>query len=132
MGFRLRGTVLEPGRLAVGALQVSKRGMVVVLRGVATGTEHVKAVGSVEEPGSRAFLVKQGRHSVVCQLDLKGFSRELAVISGRSSTVEIMNRIVSEHGSVPKDWLPPFYEAALTPALKSPNANSITPSKGAP
>jgi type IV secretion system protein VirB4 len=84
------------------------------------------------EPGSRSFLVKQGRHSVVCQLDLKGFSRELAVISGRSTTVEIMNRIVSEHGSVPKEWLPPFYEAALAPVPKSPNTNSITPSKGAP
>jgi type IV secretory pathway VirB4 component len=70
---------------------------------------------------------------VVCQLDLKGFSRELAVISGRSTTVEIMNRIVSEHGSVPKDWLPPFYDAALTAAPKSRNADSTpTSSKGAP
>ena len=25
------------------------------------------------EPGSRMFLVKQGHHSVVCGLDLKGF-----------------------------------------------------------
>ena len=25
------------------------------------------------EPGSRMFLVKQAHHSVVCQLDLKGF-----------------------------------------------------------
>ena len=35
------------------------------------------------EPGSRTFLVKQGHHSVVCQLDLKGFDAELAVISNR-------------------------------------------------
>ncbi len=34
------------------------------------------------EPGSRMFLLKQGKHSVVAQLDLKGFARELAVISG--------------------------------------------------
>jgi type IV secretion system protein VirB4 len=84
------------------------------------------------EPGSRSFLVKQGRHSVVCQLDLKGFSRELSVISGRSATVEIMNRIVSKHGSAPCDWLPPFYQTALSAAPKSPNANSITSSKGVP
>jgi len=37
------------------------------------------------EPGSRMFLVKQARHSVVCQLDLKGFDAELAVISGRAA-----------------------------------------------
>ena len=40
------------------------------------------------EPGSRMFLVKQSQHSVVCQLDLKGFDAELAVISGRA-TVEV-------------------------------------------
>lgn len=33
------------------------------------------------EPGTRQFLVKQGHHSVVCQLDLKGFDAELKVIS---------------------------------------------------
>ena len=102
------------------------------IEGFGLTAREYKLIKEQLEPGSRCFLVKQGRHSVVCQLDLKGFSRELAVISGRSSTVEIMNRIVSEHGSVPKDWLPPFYDAALTPALKSPDANSITPSKGAP
>ena len=37
------------------------------------------------EPGSRRFLVKQGHQSVVCELDLKGFDAELAVISGRRS-----------------------------------------------
>ena len=37
------------------------------------------------EPGSRMFLVKQAHHSVVCQLDLKGFDAELAVISGRAA-----------------------------------------------
>jgi type IV secretion system protein VirB4 len=39
------------------------------------------------EPGSRMFLVKQAHHSVVCQLDLKGFDAELAVISGRAAKV---------------------------------------------
>ena len=37
------------------------------------------------EPGSRMFLIKQAHHSVVCQLDLKGFDGELAVISGRAA-----------------------------------------------
>ena len=85
------------------------------------------------EPGSRSFLVKQGRHSVVCQLDLKGFTRELAVISGRSATVDIMNRIVSERGCTPQDWLPAFYEAVETPRPQPTNADSTPPtSQGAP
>ena len=43
-----------------------------------------KLISEQLEPGSRSFLVKQGHHSVVCQLDLKGFDAELAVISGRA------------------------------------------------
>ena len=60
------------------------------------------------EPGSRMFLVKQGHHSIVCQLDLKGFSAELAVISGRASAVERMHRLIEELGSDPRRWLPVF------------------------
>jgi type IV secretion system protein VirB4 len=63
------------------------------------------------EPGSRAFLVKQGRHSVVCQLDLQGFEQELAVISGRAATVDLMHRMIDQHGASPDAWLPPFYTA---------------------
>jgi type IV secretion system protein VirB4 len=61
------------------------------------------------EPGSRAFLVKQGHHSVVCRLDLKGFDHELAVISGRASEVERVRRLIARVGSRPADWLPLFY-----------------------
>ena len=63
------------------------------------------------EPGSRMFLVKQAHHSVVCQLDLKGFDAELAVISGRASEVERMHRIMSATGPDPKAWLPQFMAA---------------------
>jgi hypothetical protein len=45
------------------------------------------------EPGSRQFLIKQGHTSVVCALDLKGMDLELAVISGRSGTVERVRRL---------------------------------------
>ncbi len=51
------------------------------------------------EPGSRMFLIKQGHHSVVCQLDLKGFDAELTVISGRASEVERMHQIMSDDGT---------------------------------
>jgi type IV secretion system protein VirB4 len=60
------------------------------------------------EPGSRRFLVKQGAHSVVCQLDLAGFGGELAVISGRLSEVRRMEQIVAVHGGDPQRWLPVF------------------------
>jgi type IV secretion system protein VirB4 len=60
------------------------------------------------EPGSRMFLVKQGHYSVVCQLDLKGFERELAVISGRASSVERLYRLMEKLGEDPDEWLPEF------------------------
>jgi type IV secretion system protein VirB4 len=63
------------------------------------------------EPGSRMFLVKQAHHSVVCQLDLKGFDAELAVISGRASEVNRMYQIMSATGPDPKAWLPQFMAA---------------------
>jgi len=84
----------------------------------ASATEYIDGFGLTErefklikeqlEPGSRMFLVKQGHRSVVCQLDLKGFNAELAVISGRASQVERMHRIIDQHGSDPTRWLPVF------------------------
>ena len=63
------------------------------------------------EPGSRMFLIKQAHHSVVCQLDLKGFDGELAVISGRAQQVQRMQQIISSTGADPKAWLPQFLAA---------------------
>jgi type IV secretion system protein VirB4 len=60
------------------------------------------------EPGSRMFLVKQAHHSVVCQLDLKGFDAELAVISGRADEVRRMHQLISVAGTDPEAWLPEF------------------------
>jgi type IV secretion system protein VirB4 len=66
------------------------------------------------EPGSRRFLVKQGHQSVVCELDLKGFDAELAVISGRRSAVDVMSELIARLGADPNLWLPPFYERVLS------------------
>jgi type IV secretion system protein VirB4 len=60
------------------------------------------------EPGSRMFLVKQSHHSVVCQLDLKGFDAELNVISGRAGQLDRMQRIIAATGPDPTSWLPKF------------------------
>jgi type IV secretion system protein VirB4 len=67
------------------------------------------------EPGSRRFLVKQGHQSIVCELDLKGFDAELAVISGRRSSVELVNDLIGLYGEDPQDWLPRFYERLARP-----------------
>ena len=64
------------------------------------------------EPGSRKFLVKQAHHSVVCQLDLKGFDAELAVISGRATEVARMHQIMAETGPDPRAWLPRLMAAS--------------------
>jgi len=60
------------------------------------------------EPGARAYLVKQGHHSIVCRLDLKGFDGELAVLSGRASGVKRLHRIMEESGPEPSRWLDRF------------------------
>lgn len=59
-------------------------------------------------PGSRRFLVKQGYQGVVCELDLKGFDHELAVISGRAANVQRVEQLVAEFGEQPEQWLPQF------------------------
>jgi type IV secretion system protein VirB4 len=103
----------------------------------ADATEYTRGLGLTErefklvkeriEPGSRRFLVKQGHHSVVCQLELKGFDAELAVISGRRSEVERMHRLIAQAGPDPADWLPSFmggeahssHAAPVEPGLQS-------------
>jgi len=61
-----------------------------------------------ELPGTRAFLLKQGTQSLVAQLDLGGMDDALAVISGRTATVALMDRLRAEHGDDPDAWLPEF------------------------
>ena len=60
------------------------------------------------EPGSRMFLVKQAHRSIVCQLDLRKFDAELAVISGRAAHVRRMHQLIEEVGAQPASWLPRF------------------------
>lgn len=59
-------------------------------------------------PGSRRFLVRQGHQGVVCELDLKGFEHELAVISGRAENVARVEQLIAEFGEDPSAWLPQF------------------------
>lgn len=56
------------------------------------------------------FLVKQGHDSVVVELDLSGLGDHLAVISGRTDTVELAARLRATHGETPETWLPLFQQ----------------------
>ncbi len=71
------------------------------------------------EVGSGRFLVKQGQASVVCQLDLKGFDSELAVISGRAHQVERVHQIMAVTGPDAAAWLPEFLGEASGSTLQT-------------
>lgn len=68
--------------------------------------EIIKSLGEK----SRRFLVKQGNNSVVCELNLRGFEDELAVLSGNAATSRIVERIIADLGTDNPDvWLPVFH-----------------------
>jgi type IV secretion system protein VirB4 len=48
---------------------------------------------------------------VVAELRLDDLDDELAVLSGRSETVELLDRTRAHHGDDPADWLQPFHKA---------------------
>lgn len=68
---------------------------------------------------SRAFLVKQGHGSAVCQLNLRGMDDALAVISASTDNIDVMHEVIRECAQGegvavdhlrPEQWLPTFYE----------------------
>jgi type IV secretion system protein VirB4 len=60
-------------------------------------------------PESRQFLIKQGLNSVVAELRLDGLDDDLAVLSGRTETVDLLDRVRAGHGDDPNQWLEPFH-----------------------
>ena len=62
------------------------------------------------DPGSRFFLVKQGTSAVIARIDLSGMDDVINVLSGRSETVILLDKIREEVGDDPADWLPVFWE----------------------
>ena len=55
---------------------------------------------------ARAFLVKHGTDSVVVRLNLGSEPDLLTVLSGRESTIRLLDRLREEVGDDPADWLP--------------------------
>jgi type IV secretion system protein VirB4 len=62
------------------------------------------------DPGSRFFLVKQGRDVVVARIDLSGMDEVINVLSGRAETVSILDEIRANVGDEPTAWMPIFQE----------------------
>lgn len=60
------------------------------------------------DPGTRYFLVKQGKDVVVARIDLSGMDDIIQVLSGRAETVGLLDEIRAQVGDDPEAWLPIF------------------------
>ena len=61
-------------------------------------------------PERRQFLIKQGLNSVVVELNLDGLSDHLAILSGRTETVELLGRLRAACGDAYADWMARFQQ----------------------
>ena len=64
---------------------------------------------------TRCCLIKHGNHSVIVQLDLGGMDDILAILSGRTETIALLDRVRAEVGDDPRDWIPLFHQRRKEP-----------------
>jgi type IV secretion system protein VirB4 len=62
------------------------------------------------DPGSRYFLVKQGKDVVVARIDLAGMDDVINILSARAETISILDEIRADVGDAPEAWIPVFQE----------------------
>jgi type IV secretion system protein VirB4 len=62
------------------------------------------------DPGSRYFLVKQGKDVVVARIDLSGMEDIIMILSGRAETIVVLDDVIKEVGEDPDVWIPIFQE----------------------
>ncbi len=60
------------------------------------------------DPGTRYFLIKQGNDSVIARVDLSAMTDVVNVLSGRASTVGILDEVRKQSGDDPNVWIPIF------------------------
>ncbi len=59
---------------------------------------------------SRLFLIKQGHRAAIGCLDLSGLEDELAVLSGSTDNIALVDQLIEELGADPTIWLPAFHK----------------------
>lgn len=64
------------------------------------------------DPATRYFVVKQSINSVVARVNLSNMTNIINVLSGRTDTVLLAEKLRAEYGEDPEKWLPIFYEEA--------------------
>ncbi len=62
------------------------------------------------DPGSRYFLVKQGKDVVVARIDLSGMDDVINVLSARAETIVVLDEIRIKVGDAPEAWMSAFQE----------------------
>jgi len=75
-------------------------------------------VRSLGSRGGRNFLVKQGRSSAICELDLTSLEDFVTVLSGTTDNVALLDGIRARVGDDPEAWLP-----LLLSAIRERKAN---------
>ena len=75
-------------------------------------TEHEFNLVRTLPDTARCFLIKHGTDSVVARLNLAGEPDILTVLSGRESTVRLLDALRAEVGDDPAAWLPRLLEQA--------------------
>lgn len=73
-------------------------------------TEREFTLLKTTDPGSRFFLVKQGKDVVVARIDLSGMDEAINVLSARAETVAILDEIRAQYGDAPDAWMQPFQD----------------------
>lgn len=58
--------------------------------------------------GSRMFLIKQGHNVSVAKLDLRGFDKELQILSGTTANVARLDKLRARLGDAPENWIEAF------------------------
>lgn len=76
------------------------------------------------DPGSRFFLVKQGKDVVVARIDLSGMSEVVNVLSARAETIIIMDELREKYGDFPDAWMPHFQERIKADREKMANKDA--------
>ena len=76
-------------------------------------------VRGLSAQGGRRFLIKQGHASAICELDLAGLEDFIAVLSGTTDNVALLDAVRERHGNDPFQWLPAFRQAVQDRRLRN-------------